>query len=145
MAEDTVNQAADLARLPERPCVTKNLNIHGFHHSQDRFGHLSVYGSDASAVQALGAIDPELARPLDDALPYTGAEVAWAARVEMARGIEDVLARRTRALFLNARASVRMAPAAAAIMAKELSRDEAWQRAQVEAFSRLARQYSLAV
>ena len=144
MAEDTVNQAADLARLPERPCVTKNLNIHGFHQPQERFGHLSVYGSDASAVQALGAIDPELARPLDDALPYTGSEVAWAARVEMARGIEDVLARRTRALFLNARAAVRMAPAVAAIMAKELGKDEPWQRAQVEAFGRLAAQYSMA-
>ena len=55
MAEDTVNQAADLARLPERPCVTKNLNIHGFHQPLERFGHLSVYGSDAPALQSLSA------------------------------------------------------------------------------------------
>jgi glycerol-3-phosphate dehydrogenase len=143
MAEDTVNQAADLARLPERPCVTKNLNIHGFHQPQDRFGHLSVYGSDAAALQALGVVEPDLARPLDDALPCTGAEVAWAARVEMARTVEDVLARRCRALFLNARAAARMAPAAAAILARELGRDEAWAQAQVDEFTRLAAQYCL--
>jgi glycerol-3-phosphate dehydrogenase len=51
-----------------------------------------------------------LAELLDPALPYTGAEVVWAARQEMARTVEDVLARRTRALFLNAKAAIRMAP-----------------------------------
>jgi glycerol-3-phosphate dehydrogenase len=143
MAEDTVNQAADLARLPERPCITRNLNIHGFHQPLDRLGHLNVYGSDASSVQALAAIDTDLSRRLDDALPYTGAEVAWAARVEMARTVEDVLARRCRALFLNARAAVRMAPAVAAILANELGRDEAWQRQQVEDFGTIAARYTL--
>ena len=144
MAEDTVTQAADLARLPERPCVTKNLNIHGFHQTMERLGHLNVYGSDATAVQALAAIDPRLGEPLDEALPYIGAEVAWAARVEMARSVEDVLARRTRALFLNARAAVRMAPRVAEILAQELGRDAAWQAAQVEAFAGLARTYTIA-
>jgi glycerol-3-phosphate dehydrogenase len=143
MAEDTVTQAADLARLPERSCVTRNLNIHGFHQSRERFGRLSLYGSDAPAVQALGTADPALGMPLDEALPYTGAEVVWAVRHEMARSVEDVLARRCRALFLNARAAARMAPAVAALMARELDRDEAWQKAQVEAFTRLSRQYTL--
>jgi glycerol-3-phosphate dehydrogenase len=144
MAEDTVNQAADLARLPERACVTRNLNIHGFHQSRERFGRLSLYGSDAPYVQALGTADHALAAPLDGALPYTGAEVVWATRHEMARSVEDVLARRCRALFLNARAAVRMAPAVAALMARELGRDEAWQAAQVDAFTRLAGQYTIA-
>jgi glycerol-3-phosphate dehydrogenase len=143
MAEDTVNQAADLARLTERACVTRNLNIHGFHQSREKFGRLSLYGSDAPAVQALGVADPALAAPLDEALPYTGAEVVWAVRHEMARTVEDVLARRCRALFLNARAALRMAPAAAALMAVELGKDEAWQKAQVEEFTGLGRQYML--
>jgi glycerol-3-phosphate dehydrogenase len=84
---------------------------------------------------------PAMAAPLDPALPYTGAEVVWAARYEMARTVEDVLARRTRALFLNAKAAMRMAPGVAALMARELNRDPAWQTQQVESFEEVARNY----
>ncbi len=143
MAEDTVNQAIELARLPEKPCVTRTLNIHGFHPHAERFGPLSVYGSDALAIQDLMRIDPELAEPLDAALPHTGAEVVWSTRVEMARTVEDVLARRCRALFLNAAAATRMAPEVARLMARELKRDEGWQRREVAAFTSLAKQYVL--
>jgi glycerol-3-phosphate dehydrogenase len=141
MAEDTVNQAAELARLPEKPCVTRSLNIHGFHPHAERFGSLAVYGSDALAMHDLLRIDPELATPLHEALPYTRAEILWAARVEMARTVEDALARRCRALFLNAAAALTMAPEVAALMARELGRDEAWQRQEVAAFATLAKQY----
>ena len=141
MAEDTVNQAAELARLPERPCVTQALNIHGFHSDAERFGALSVYGCDAQAIEDSRREEPALAEPLHDALPYTGAEVVWAVRREMARTVEDVLARRCRALLLNARAAVAMAPRVAALMARELGCDEAWQRREVAAFAALAAQY----
>ena len=87
--------------------------------------------------------DAALAEPLDGALPYVAAEVVWAAREEMARTVEDVLARRTRALFLNARAAIRMAPRVAALMARELGRDAAWETAQVGAFERTARGFAL--
>jgi glycerol-3-phosphate dehydrogenase len=136
MAEDCVNQAATLARLPEKPCVTRHLNVHGFHPGSDKFGHLSVYGSDAAAVQSLG-----LAEPLHPALPYTGAEVVWAVRHEMARTLEDVLARRTRALFLNARAAIEMAPAVAHLCARELERSSQWETDQVQSFTETARNY----
>jgi len=141
MAEDTVNQAIVLARLPEKPCVTRTLNIHGFHPHAERFGALSVYGSDALPIQDLIRIDPALAEPLDPALPYVKAEVVWATRVEMARRVEDVLARRCRALLLDASAAIRMAPTAAALMARELGQDEAWQRREIEAFTELAGRY----
>jgi glycerol-3-phosphate dehydrogenase len=141
MAEDCVNQAAILARLPERPCVTSRLNIHGFHAAVEKFGHLRVYGSDAPAVRRLQESEPELAAPLDEALPYTGAEIVWAAREEMARTLEDVLARRTRALFLNAKASLAMAPRAADLLAAELGRDARWKADQVAAFAEVARNY----
>ena len=75
------------------------------------------------------------------ALPYCGAEAVWAARHEMARTVEDVLARRTRALFLNARAAVAMAPRVAELMAKELGRDASWQANQVRHFRELANGY----
>ena len=83
---------------------------------------LRVYGSDAPAIEAMERDDPALAEPLHPALPYTGAEVVWAARHEMARTVEDVLARRTRALFLNARAAIEMAPRVAALMAANWAR-----------------------
>ena len=141
MAEDCVDHAATLARLPEKPCVTRNLNVHGFHRQADGFGALAVYGSDALLIQDLIRADPSLAAPLHPALPCCGAEVVWAARVEMARTVEDVLARRTRALFLNARAAMAMAPETARLLARELGRDEAWQQEQVDAFRALAEGY----
>ncbi len=143
MAEDCVNQAAVLAFLPERDCATSHLNIHGSHAGAAKFGELAVYGSDALQIQALMAANPELAAPLHPSLPYTGAEVVWAARYEMAQTVEDVLARRTRALFLNARAALEMAPAAAVLMARELGLDAAWQAAQLQAFEGVARNYVL--
>ena len=76
-------------------------------------------------------------------MPCIRAQAVWAARTEMARTVDDVLARRCRALFLNARAAIRMAPAVAALMAHELGRDEAWQRREVSAFTSLARRYIL--
>jgi len=141
MAEDCVDHAATLAQLPEKPCVTRNLNVHGFHRQADIFGELSVYGSDALLIQDLIRGEPSLAAPLHPALPSCGAEVVWAARAEMARAVEDVLARRTRALFLNARAAMDMAPAVAGLLARELGRDDGWQAQQVEAFRRLAEGY----
>jgi glycerol-3-phosphate dehydrogenase len=141
MAADTVDKALELARLPEKPCVTTGLNIHGFHQHPERFGSLSVYGSDALAIQDLMRAEPLLARRLHPALEYTRAEVVWAVRVEMARTVEDVLARRTRALFLNAAAARRMAPEVAAILAQELGCDAAWQERQVKEFGLLAARY----
>ena len=141
MAEDCVNQAAELAQLPERPCPTKHLNIHGFHRTASKFGALAVYGSDALGIQDLMRAEPALGEPLHPSLPYCGAEVVWATRFEMARAVEDVLARRTRALFLNAKAALAMAPRVAELMARELGRGDEWRRAQVRAFEELAAGY----
>jgi glycerol-3-phosphate dehydrogenase len=141
MAEDCMNHAAILGRLPEVPGATVNLRIHGYDADARKLGRLEAYGSDAAAILQIEASDPELAEPLDAALPYTGAEVLWAAREEMARTLEDVLARRTRALFLNARAAIRMAPRAARLLAAELGRGQDWAEAEVESFTALARNY----
>ncbi len=139
MAQGCVDQAATLADLPEKPCVTQTLKIHGHHADTQNFGALTVYGADAPRIRELIAADATLGRPLDSQLPYTEAEVVWAARAEMARTVEDVLARRTRALFLNAKAATRMADRVAEILARELGRDAAWQRQQVDAFGQVAK------
>lgn len=134
MAEDAVDHAATLAQLEERPCVTRGLEIHGYHPHAEQFGSLAAHGSDAPAVRDLVRQEAALGEVLDPDLPTIGAEVVWAVRREMARTVDDVLARRSRALQLNARAARRMAPRVAELMARELGRDEAWQSRQVEAF-----------
>ena len=138
MAQGCVDQAATLGNLPDKSCVTQNLNIHGHHSNAASFGSLSFYGSDAPAIRQLIAEDASLGRKLDDQLSYLAAEVVWAVREEMARSVEDVLARRTRALFLNAKAALRMAPQVAVLVAKELGKDDAWQTGQLAAFNQLA-------
>jgi glycerol-3-phosphate dehydrogenase len=143
MAEDCVDQAATLAQLPERPCVTHHLNIHGFHSAAKEFGSLAVYGTDANEIRKLIAADPSLGEPLHGALPYLKAEVVWASRSEMARTLEDVLARRTRALFLNARAAIEMAPLVADLMATELDWSAALIQQQLADFRSVAANYQL--
>ncbi len=143
MAEDTVNQAMLVAGLNERECVTRRLRIHAWLKNVDRSDPLHVYGSDAVHLKKMMRADPALASPLHPNLPYTRAEVVWAVREEMARTVEDVLARRTRALLLDARASLAMAPAVARIMAAELGRDETWAADQVAAYRQLTRGYLL--
>ncbi len=141
MAEDCVNQAATFAQLPERPCLTANLNIHGHLPNAERHETLSVYGSDAVKIRGLMESVPALAAPLCAALPYTGAEIVWAAREEMARTVEDALARRTRALFLNARAAIDAAEPTAALLARELDRPRDWAASQVAEFRLTAKRY----
>jgi glycerol-3-phosphate dehydrogenase len=141
MAQDCVDQAATLADLPDKECVTRTLNIHGYSPNAASFGPLAFYGTDALAIRELVGKDPTLGQALDAELPYVAAEVVWAAREEMARSVEDILARRTRALFLNAKAAVRMAPRVAALLAQELGYDKTWQVDQVEKFNQVAQGY----
>jgi glycerol-3-phosphate dehydrogenase len=143
MAEECIDRAAAMVGVPRRPCRTRELRVHGHHPDPAGLGELAVYGSDAAAVRRLTEEDPVLAEQLHPALLYRAAEVVWAARMEMARTVEDVLARRTRALFLNAAAAVAMAPRVAALLARELGRDREWAAGQVRAFGELARGYLL--
>ena len=141
MAEDVVDYAAVLAGLEPRECVTRSLNIHGHHANADRFGTLALYGADSPALMEVMDERPEYGELLHPRLPVRLGEVAWAARHEMARTLDDVLARRTRALVLDARAAMEAAPAAARVLARELSRESAWFDEQVEAFRTLAGAY----
>ncbi|MGV3541106.1 MAG: FAD-dependent oxidoreductase [Rufibacter sp.] len=143
MAQDTVDQAIEVGNLPKKPCVTAALKIHGFAAPKPAEGHFSLYGSDKAELSALVASVPELGQKLHRRFPNVGAEVVWAVRHEMARTVEDVLARRMRVLFLDARAAIDMAPKVAALMASELGRDQEWQLQQVEVFNRLAANYLL--
>jgi glycerol-3-phosphate dehydrogenase len=120
MAEMCVDKAAAVGNLAKRSCVTKHMRLHGYHSTAQEFGDLQRYGSDAPNVQQLARSDERLAARLHPDLPYIAAEVVWSVRTEMALTVEDVLARRLRALFLNADAAIAMAPQVATLMAEEL-------------------------
>ncbi|CAB1057061.1 Glycerol-3-phosphate dehydrogenase (EC [Olavius sp. associated proteobacterium Delta 1] len=141
MAEDCVGHAATLAGLEAKACVTKRLNIHGYHKSPQKFGSLAIYGSDAPAIQDLLRADTLRQKLIHPALPALCGEVVWAVRFEAARTIDDFLARRTRSLFLNARAAMEAAPKVASFMAAELGYNEQWQSEQVATFQRISRRY----
>jgi glycerol-3-phosphate dehydrogenase len=141
MAEEGVNRAAALAGLTRRACRTRDLQLHGYHADASEFGDLAQYGSDAGKVRALIEGDLTLGERLHPQLPYIGAEVIWAVRAEMARTVADVLARRTRALFLNAGAAIGTASRVAELMAREMVRDRSWVDEQVLTFAELARGY----
>ncbi|NDK56995.1 glycerol-3-phosphate dehydrogenase/oxidase [Pontibacter fetidus] len=143
MAEDTMAQAIVTGKLQAKPCATAHLKIHGYATPQAMTTYLDVYGSDAAGINALSSQRPELRKQLHPAFPNTQAEVVWAVQHEMARTVEDVLARRIRVLFLDAKAAIDMAPAVATIMASELGLNEAWKQDQVASFTKLANQYLL--
>ncbi len=141
MGEDTVDQAVSVAGLEERPSATIGLRLHGWRENGAESAPCDVYGADAPMVQRIAAEDPRWDVELHPALPYRACQVVWAVRNEWARTVDDVLARRTRALLLDARASIEAAPLVAEIMARELGRDAAWQEAQVAEYRELARGY----
>ncbi len=145
MAEDVIDQAERVAGMAHTPSPTAELPIHG----APEVGrvtdptYLSIYGSDAAAIAALTQSESGLDAPLVAGLPNRCGEVLWHARHEMARTVEDVLARRTRALLLDARGSIAAAPVVARLLALELGRDTAWIDAQVATYTTLARGYLL--
>ncbi len=143
MAEDTIDQAAMIAQLPESESVSRNLHIHGYHRHAEKFGDLAFYGSDAPAIQDLVYQKPALEKQLHPKSKTIAGEVVWATRYEMARTVEDFLARRTRTLLLDARTSIEMATPVAEIMAAELKKDDAWKNAQVKNYQKLAEGYLL--
>ncbi|MBN2429699.1 MAG: glycerol-3-phosphate dehydrogenase/oxidase [Deltaproteobacteria bacterium] len=143
MAEDTINQARLVGGLAEAECCTANLPIHGSQGKPPSEGSLEQYGADGEAINNLIAETPELGHRLHERLPYLKAEVVHAVRREMARTVEDVLARRMRALFLDAVASVEMVPEVIQMMAAELGRGDAWQESQLADYRKLASAYVL--
>lgn len=143
MAQDTVNKAIAIKKLPNAVCKTKKLLIHGALKTSDRTNHLYIYGSDQVAIHQLIKEIPELGEKLHKRLAYTKAEIIWAIRYEMARTVEDILARRVRALFLDARAAIEIAPIVATMLAKELGKNELWRKQQINEFITIANQYVL--
>ena len=143
MGEDTIDKAIVTSGLKNMPCKTASLPIYGARPNPDRSNHLFVYGAEMEKVLALYDENPDWKNPVCSKDTYTKGEVIWSVRNEMARTVEDILARRTAMLFLDARLAIEMAPEVARLMASELKKDFVWEAGQVEKFRQIAQNYVL--
>ena len=146
MAEDAVNQAIKKLNFENHPSVTEQLQLHGYI-APDQVDPLTfqIYGSDEQAIIDLKKLDDDLEKSIHNKLEISQAEVIWSVNYEMARTVEDFLARRRRALFLDAQSSLEAAPIVAALMAKELGKDEDWQKQQVKDYQEVVKNYLIKV
>ncbi len=140
MAQDTLDKAIKKGLLEKRPCVTKTMSLYAAQ-DPDRGDRLHIYGKNAEEIKKMIKETLALGKPIHPALPYTPAEILWICHHEMPVHLDDVLARRTRALFLNARASVEMAPEVAKIMAGVMGYDDDWKEEQVKEYQKLVKYY----
>ncbi|MDQ6762091.1 MAG: glycerol-3-phosphate dehydrogenase/oxidase [Bacteroidota bacterium] len=141
MAELTVNKAIEVVGLKNSSCKTKKLHIHGFTLQPLTGNSLDIYGSDQQAIRILIEENPSLNEKIIEGFPYLQAQVIWAVKHEMARTVEDVLARRIRLLFLDAKAAMQAATVVAGLMMNELGYDDEWKHNQVKSFYTLAKNY----
>ena len=143
MAQDTIDKAIELHKVPEKKCVTETLHIHGYDTDINHEEDLHFYGSDRKEISKIELENPEFAKRLLPKYEYTFACVVFAVRNEMALKLEDVLARRIRLLLLDAKGAVNIAKDVAKVMANELNKDQEWIDKEVEEFTELAKIYQL--
>jgi glycerol-3-phosphate dehydrogenase len=143
MAIDVMDKIFKAGFLPQKECVTEQLKIHGWVAEVNITNELAFYGSDASGIQQIVQEQANYAQKIHPSFPYLQAQVIWAVRHEMALTVEDMLARRIRLLFLDARAAMEAAPTVAKLMAAALNKNDDWQQQQINDFTALAKQYVL--
>ena len=143
MAEDTIDKAAMIANLPHVKSNTEHLNIHGHKPNINPNDFLGVYGTDADLILNLVAKRPELNEKIHPEHQIIKAQVVWAIKNEDAKTIEDFLARRTRLLFLDAKASLECTSIVAEIFKQELNLSEEWKQEEILRFTKHANQYLL--
>jgi glycerol-3-phosphate dehydrogenase len=140
MAEETIDKAIKAGILENRKCVTRSFRLCSGNTTL-KSDRLNIYGNKAADIERMIAEDQELGSRINPDLPYTKAEIVWICRNEMPVMLDDVLARRTRSLFLNVRSSSTMAREVAGIMAKELGNDKNWQEDQIKEYEKLTNNY----
>lgn len=145
MAQDVVDTIAKNYQFDFRESGTKNLAIAGNISTQvnPEHEHLYIYGSQLQDFNAYINNFKDSTELVHPNYPYTFGQVRWSVKNELARGVEDVLARRLRLLFLDAQAARDAAPGVAEIIAPMLGKDKAWEEEQLSAFNKLASQYML--
>ncbi len=141
MGQDTIDALKTLNLVKLTKSTSQNIKLHGFPNGRSRAGHLAIYGNDAQSIQDLIDKDPSMGLKLHPDYPHTKAEVVWMVNHEMAMKVEDVLARRMRILFLDAKAAIQMSPVVAKIMRTELHTGEEWESNENSEFQKMAENY----
>ena len=140
IAEDAVNTAALAAGLNERKCNTVEIPINGYDLNSNWEDPLHVYGTD---IEQIKAIDPEGNSSLSELFFISKNQIVWAIEKEMAITLEDILARRTRALFLNANEALKISQGVVKIMQKTMCQTDSWSAQQLKDFKETAKNYIL--
>lgn len=143
MAEEAMDIGMKMVNLPPKRCVSKELKLHGYTSPGNDTSWNYVYGSDTEHIELIAKEKDEYGKRLHPDYTFTAAHVVWAVREEMAETVEDVLARRVRILFLDARTAIQLAPKVASIMAQEKGETKEWEEEQVAKFTQLAQGYLL--
>jgi glycerol-3-phosphate dehydrogenase len=141
MAKDAVNNAAFVAKFPIVKCATRHLRLHGYDNKILYGSEFSAYGSDAVFIRQMISDDSSMGERIHPSHNYCKAELVWAVSNEMAMTVEDILARRSRMLFVDARAAIASAEPVATMMAEQLGMDAVWKEDQVSRFQEMAGQY----
>jgi glycerol-3-phosphate dehydrogenase len=140
MAEETIDKAIRSGILERKPCSTKDFRFYSGN-GDSNIERLKIYGSGSGEIEKLINEYPETGDLIDNRLPYTKAEIIWICRNEMPVKLEDILARRSRAIFLDARASLDVAPVVAEIMANEAVTGSVWIEKELDDYRNLVSKY----
>jgi glycerol-3-phosphate dehydrogenase len=141
MAEETIDKGIKAGIIEKRKCITRNFSFYSNSKPLES-DRLKIYGNQASEIEKMIKEQHDLGELIHQKLPYTKAEIVWICMNEMPRTREDMLARRTRALFLDARASAEAGPVVAELMAKELGFSKPWQDSEISRFNNLLMNYT---
>lgn len=141
MGEDMVNRIEKRLEWKHRKPATASLPIHGYTEKVNWNDPFYFYGSDAAPL--MQSMNGSTGVWISESLKIHKMQVYWAVEHEMARTVEDVLSRRTRALLLDAKESIRICLQVAKLMAEALGKDEAWIENEVKQYTSVAEQYIL--
>ncbi|WP_152287735.1 glycerol-3-phosphate dehydrogenase/oxidase [Flavicella marina] len=143
MAKDVINKASTLVGLPRVKSKTLHLKLHGYDVNSNNYEHLKSYGSDAILINNLYKENSSFKKPIHKDYAITIGQLIFSIRYEHAKTIEDLLARRTRLLFLDVKASLEAAETVGKLLQDELKKDNSWLHSELENFKTTARTYQI--
>ena len=141
IAEDAIDAAISINKLKKKKCRTEKTKLFGYKKNIDWSDHMHVYGSLKKKVESLGGKEDN--KSLSSKFYISNNMIKWSIIHEMAITLEDVLARRTRCVFLDSNESKRIAPDVAKKMAEILEKDQVWIDTELKNFNKLIKNYTV--
>tara|TARA_B100001057_G_scaffold381057_1_gene386846 strand:- start:2633 stop:4180 length:1548 start_codon:yes stop_codon:yes gene_type:complete len=139
IAEDAIDAAISINKLKKKKCKTERVKLFGFKKNVDWSDPMHVYGSLKKQIESMGSKNDN--KSLSNKFYISNNMIQWSIIHEMAISLEDVLARRTRCIFLDSRESMRIAPIVAKKMAEVLEEDQNWIDMELKKFNKLIKNY----